>query len=415
MSLLKTAVKARIPLIAARTDDPSGFRFVVEALTGSEVRPVTLLSSSQSNGGGLKPPKPSISQVLTPGQVGVMEYQEVDWRATQDWLTKNNAVLIVMNPTEVDFRMLDVGFISVPTSLIEEFVKEHTDDPPANFVSALSGLSLQNIERVSKMAMAEFGEFTPTSLRAIRKQLFPVVRGIEEVATEQLFYDPSERLTEWLGFEGRLFKLGTPYLLTPRGFLFKGAPGTGKTSGAKYLAHQLKVPLYRLDIGQVLSKWAGESDQRLSTALKQAESFEPCVLLIDEVEKLFEVSNGDIVSRLLGHLLWWLQEHTSKVLTVMTTNHIDKIPPELYREGRIDETVEITGLTNANVLFFMRELANKLSHIAVVPTEDLEALMVKMKGPYVNPTFVQSRVSEQVLRLIKLKIVHQMKGESSEC
>lgn len=420
MSLLKTAVKARIPLIAARTDDPSGFRTVVAQILGHDqivvarMTPTTTMMSGKIKGGG-------IGGSLTPGQIAITENTEWEWVATEAWLSTNNAVLIVINPPDLHPLMLDVGFVSVPVQLIADFVRENTDADNINdFVSALSGLSLQNVERISRMAQAEFGEFTPKSLRAVRKRFFQTVRGLEEVATDQLFYDPIPELTDWLKFEGKLFKMGTHPLLTPRGFLFTGSPGTGKTSGAKYLANELKVPLYRLDLGQVLSKWAGEADQRLSIALKQAESFEPCILLMDEIEKLFEMSSGsDLVIRLLSHLLWWLQEHSSKVLVIMTTNHADKLPPELYREGRIDKSVNFTGLTNANLLPFIRELATKLNHIAAVPTEDLEALAADLKEESAkcngDPMKIsQSRVTEQVLRLIKLKIVQQMKkGESS--
>lgn len=417
MSLLKSAVKARIPLIAARTDDPANFREVVAEIIGHhDVRVARAVAQPMSG----KYAMGGISATLNPGQVAVTEYHEWDWKGTEKWLSDNDVVLIVINPPELHPLMLDVGFVSVPVQLIADFVRASTNAVNINdYVAALSGLSLQNIDRISKLAQAEYHEFTPKSLRAIRKQFFQTVRGIEEVATEQMFYDASPELKEWLQFEGKLFRMGTHPVLTPRGFLFKGSPGTGKTSGAKYLAHELKVPLYRLDLGQVLNKWAGESDSRLNAALKQAESFQPCVLLIDEVEKLFEASNGsDIVTRLLSQLLWWLQEHTSKVLVVMTTNHEDKIPPELYRERRLDKVVEFTGLTNANLLSFMRELATRLSHIAVVPTEDLEALAWKMypggtilNGPTTLPS--QSRATEQVLRLVKLKIVQQMKGESS--
>lgn len=408
MSLLKTAVKARIALIAARTDDPAGFHDVATEVTGRKIK---LLNFNPSK---ISTSKPTISQVMEKDETAITDKYDLDWKITEQWLLQNNAVLIIINPPELDGRMLDVGFVPVPVKLIQEFVELNTNaKDTSDFISALSGLSLQNAERITRMAMAESGEFTPRSLRAMRKQFFQTVRGLEEIATDQLFYEPPERLKEWLEFEGRLFKAPTKYqMLTPRGFLFDGDPGTGKTSGAKYLANQLSVPLYKLDMGAVLSKWAGEADRYLTTALKQAESFEPCILLIDEVEKLFE-QPSDLVNRLLGHLLWWLQEHTSKVLVVMTTNHKDKIPPELYREGRIDEVVKITGLTNANLLSFMRELAKKLSHIAVVPTEDLEALFDKLIVPALSgqqPEVSQSRVTEQVLKVIKLKIVQQMQG-----
>ncbi len=81
--------------------------------------------------------------------------------------------------------------------------------------------------------------------------------------------------------------------------------------------------------------------------MKQAEQSSPCILLIDEVEKLFHTHGDDsgVTSRLLGSILWWLQEHESKVFTIMTTNKESAIPPELYRQGRIDQEVNFGKLS----------------------------------------------------------------------
>ena len=72
-----------------------------------------------------------------------------------------------------------------------------------------------------------------------------------------------------------------------------------------------------------------------------------CVAIIDEAEKAFTTQHDSgVTSGLLGSLLWWMQEHTSPVFTVLTTNNKDIIPRELYREGRIDEIMLFKGLEN---------------------------------------------------------------------
>lgn len=72
-----------------------------------------------------------------------------------------------------------------------------------------------------------------------------------------------------------------------------------------------------------------------------------CVLLVDEIEKIFGNSDDSGVSgRLLSALLWWLQERTSRILVVMTTNDESVIPVELYRPGRIDEGFEFVGISD---------------------------------------------------------------------
>jgi hypothetical protein len=413
-SLLKTAVDARIPLIAAKTDDPRYFPAIVSAITKRKPEIVRWKAPSSIAG---KSQQVSIASFMNGKQFGVMEWQDgLNWHDIGVWLEKNEAVLVVMNPETLHPWMMDVGTVTMPPSVIEEFVSEFVpeDENTTMHIAALSGLSYTNMVRITKMAMQRYGEFTPKAIRTIRREFFQVTRGLEEIETEQLFYYASDHLKKWLTVEGALFKPDTHPLLTPRGFLFKGRPGTGKTSGAKFLASSLKVPLYKLDMGMVLSKWVGQSDERLKMALQQADSFEPCVLLIDEVEKLFEMADtSGVMPRLLGYLLWWLQEHQSKVLVIMTTNDEKKIPPELYRPGRLDEVVEFIGLLQTQLLSFVYELGKELSGIAKLAEIELMTVASYLKPDSEGKTFTQARVTEAVLREIKLKVLKHNQEKSS--
>ena len=74
-----------------------------------------------------------------------------------------------------------------------------------------------------------------------------------------------------------------------------------------------------------------------------------CVVIFDEVEKIFQnQSDQGVTSSMLSQVLWWLQEHKTKVFTVMTTNNRKIIPSELYREGRIDEVMVFEGVEGLN-------------------------------------------------------------------
>ena len=70
-----------------------------------------------------------------------------------------------------------------------------------------------------------------------------------------------------------------------------------------------------------------------------AETMSPCVLWIDEIEKGIAVGDNDggTSRRVLGTLLTWMAENTSKVFMVATANDIERLPPELIRKGRLDE------------------------------------------------------------------------------
>ena len=78
---------------------------------------------------------------------------------------------------------------------------------------------------------------------------------------------------------------------------------------------------------------------------------EPCGALFDEMEKIFskDQSDGGHRATLMSQLLWWLAERKSRVLVIMTTNKANAIPPELYRERRLDKSMVLKGLQGKEV------------------------------------------------------------------
>ena len=94
-----------------------------------------------------------------------------------------------------------------------------------------------------------------------------------------------------------------------------------------------------MDMGSMMGKYVGESEANLRKALRIAEAAAPCVLWIDEIEKAFSGvgGNNDIMTRMFGYFLSWMQEKKSAVYVFATANNADKLPPELKRKGRFDE------------------------------------------------------------------------------
>lgn len=155
-----------------------------------------------------------------------------------------------------------------------------------------------------------------------------------------------EKLKEWLRKKAKIFqqldqalKFGVD---VPKGIMLIGMPGCGKSLAAKATAHLFGAPLLRLDVGQLLGKYVGESEENLRRAIKIAEAVSPCVLWVDEIEKAFagigeQGGGSDVTTRLFGHFLTWIQEKESTVFIVATSNDIAKLPAEFLRKGRFDE------------------------------------------------------------------------------
>jgi len=129
----------------------------------------------------------------------------------------------------------------------------------------------------------------------------------------------------------------------PRGVLLLGLPGTGKSLAAKAVAHAWQLPLLRLDMGKIYGGIVGQSEANIRSALQTAEALAPSILWVDEIEKGLSglqssgSTDGGTTSRVLGTFLTWMQEKEKPVFVVATANHIELLPPELLRKGRVDE------------------------------------------------------------------------------
>uniref|UniRef100_UPI0037DC46AA ATP-binding protein n=2 Tax=cellular organisms TaxID=131567 RepID=UPI0037DC46AA len=129
----------------------------------------------------------------------------------------------------------------------------------------------------------------------------------------------------------------------PAGVMIVGMPGCGKSLTAKCISKEFGVPLLRLDIGRLMGKYVGESEENLRKAIRVAEATTPCILWIDEIEKAFAGlgSGGEVTTRLFGQFLTWMQEKKSAIYVVATANDISNLPPEFLRRGRFDEIFQV--------------------------------------------------------------------------
>jgi ATP-dependent 26S proteasome regulatory subunit len=130
----------------------------------------------------------------------------------------------------------------------------------------------------------------------------------------------------------------------PKGVIILGVQGCGKSICARAVAGEWKLPLVKFDTAAIYDKYIGETEKRIQKVFKVAEGLAPCVLWIDELEKIFAGSGPDsasadagVSSRLLASFLSWMQERKAPVFVAATCNNVTVLPPELIRKGRFDE------------------------------------------------------------------------------
>jgi len=139
----------------------------------------------------------------------------------------------------------------------------------------------------------------------------------------------------------------------PKGVIILGVQGCGKSMCARCIAGEWKLPLVKFDAAAIFDKYIGETEKRLQKMFRVAEQLAPCVLWIDELEKVFAGSSPDSASsdagtaaRLLGAFLSWMQDRKAPVFVAATSNNVNLLPPELIRKGRFDE-IFFVDLPNA--------------------------------------------------------------------
>ncbi len=132
----------------------------------------------------------------------------------------------------------------------------------------------------------------------------------------------------------------------PKGVLLHGPPGTGKTLLAKALASETNANFHTLSGPEIMSKFYGESEERLREIFKQAEENAPSIILIDEIDSIApkrEEVTGEVERRVVAQLLAVMDglKTRGKVVVIGATNRPNAIDPALRRPGRFDREIEI--------------------------------------------------------------------------
>jgi SpoVK/Ycf46/Vps4 family AAA+-type ATPase len=155
-----------------------------------------------------------------------------------------------------------------------------------------------------------------------------------------------DHLKRWLALRrGTWEDSARAFELEPsHGVIILGVQGCGKSLCARAVAGEWNLPLVKFETAAVYDKYIGETEKRIRKVFEVAEGLAPCVLWIDELEKVFAGSGPDSASadagvsaRLLASFLSWMQDREAPVFVAATCNNVTALPPELIRKGRFDE------------------------------------------------------------------------------
>jgi len=132
----------------------------------------------------------------------------------------------------------------------------------------------------------------------------------------------------------------------PKGVLLYGPPGVGKTLLAKALANEVGAYFIAINGPEIMSKFYGESEQRLREIFEEARKNAPAIIFIDEIDAIApkrEEVVGEVEKRVVAQLLTLMDGLTERgrVVVIGATNRPDALDPALRRPGRFDREIEI--------------------------------------------------------------------------
>lgn len=210
-------------------------------------------------------------------------------------------------------------------------------------LDAASGLTRYEAENAFSLSLIRHGRITSEAVWELKSGMLKK-SGLLELHRGQDDFDSLGGLDSLKAFCRRSLLQpgrGNP-LKRPRGVLLLGVPGTGKSAFAKALGRETGRPTLILDVGALMGSLVGATESNIRQALRIADAMAPCILFVDEIEKALSgvASSGQtdsgVSARLFSSLLTWLNDHTSDVYFIATSNDISKLPPEFSRSERFD-------------------------------------------------------------------------------
>lgn len=167
---------------------------------------------------------------------------------------------------------------------------------------------------------------------------FKDVAGVKE-AKEEL-----KEVVEFLKFPKKFLDLGARI---PRGVLFLGSPGTGKTLLAKAVAGEAEVPFFHISGSEFVEMFVGVGASRVRDLFKKAKKNTPCIIFIDEIDAVGRKRGAgvggshDEREQTLNQILVEMDgfEPNTNIIVMAATNRPDVLDKALLRPGRFDRQI----------------------------------------------------------------------------
>jgi hypothetical protein len=276
------------------------------------------------------------------------------------WSSQAKAIVCVSHTNKIPAE-LEKEFVLIDLPLpngdeITQAISELTDEPltekeMAKVINGCKGLARTELDNVLALAAVE-NDGNGFSIETINEHKAQSIRktGFLDVLDGDLTFD------DVIGYdEIKRFVIETIDNPKAKGIMTIGPPGCGKTSLMKAIVGETGKFGLSVNMGSLFSKFQGETDRNINTAIEIISSVGDCLVLIDEFEKQFAGSQSDgsldsgTTRRATGRWLDFLQNRPEGVYIVGTANSFNGIPNEYLRPGRWDSSPFFIDYPNKKV------------------------------------------------------------------
>lgn len=257
------------------------------------------------------------------------EFGGVLGQSHKGFLPTAETAMFLLAGTDIPRRLALAGLFHASHPLqrqgVLQIVSRHADEPPLSGVLRVSSRGLHQLLHgdagLESVLEADFPA-SPITTPLDWCDLVLDDATLRQIEMVSLWQVHGRRLMEDWGLARRL-KPGYRAL-------FHGPPGTGKTLTACLLGKRHGLPVCRVDLSEVVSKWVGETERNLALLFDQAEAL-GWILFFDEADALFgrrgeaRSSNDHAVNHRIAYLLQRLESHAG--LAILATNqnsHLDE-------------------------------------------------------------------------------------------
>ena len=334
------------------------------------------------------------------------------------------AKVVILAPLrKMDFRVygMDIGEY-LKHQLLKRSIVEG-DLVPLVSAPALAGFGRYNQNQALVFVAVKTEPKGPVIIDEITKVIYRdrPAKGFERFGKAGVTYEDIGGLKEELQKVREIIELPLKYpelfqrlgIDPPKGVLLYGPPGTGKTLIAKAVANEIGASFFTINGPEIMSKFYGESEQRLREIFEEAKENAPSIIFIDEIDAIAprrDEVTGEVERRVVAQLLALMDglEERGQVIVIGATNRIDAIDPALRRPGRFDREIEI-GVPDREGRFEILQIHTR--NMPLEPEYDREIVLEALRN--LHKTYSEDN-NKDVLEMLEMAYDEVKDAEKKE-